>query len=333
MPLNKNALLRFRVIDACLTSRQLRYPTMEAILQKIEAQLGQGISASQFAKDLQQMKSIYGAPVRYNRFHKGYYYEQEGFSIRAFPLTNGEIEALDYSTALLYQLRGTRMFEQFENAINKVIEGYRVSRYLGKSEKQILQVEEPIRTEGQAWLEVILKAIVEKKGLRIRYAPYGRPEKEHPFSPYLLKEYHNRWYTVGHAKKQGQPITLALDRIQEIHEDGDYVYDESFYPADFFRYSIGITQVHGARPERVCLTVSRAAAPYFLSQPIHHSQRVVGEAEGSVRLELQVYITTELKMTILSHGSEVEVTAPQSLREGLQATIGAMAQCYAKEKV
>jgi predicted DNA-binding transcriptional regulator YafY len=100
MPLNKNALLRFRIIDACLTNRQRPYPTMEQVIEKIEAQLGQSISDSLFTKDLQQMKTIYGAPIKYNRFHKGYYYDQEGFSIREFPLTHEEIEALDYSTAL-----------------------------------------------------------------------------------------------------------------------------------------------------------------------------------------------------------------------------------------
>ena len=146
MPVNKNALLRYRIINACLTNRQRRYPTLEQIIEKIEEQTGEQISDSTVTKDFQQMRNIYDAPIKYNAFHKGYYYTEEGFSIDGIPLTDEEKEALDYSTALLHQIKDTRIFKQFENAINKVIEGYRVSKILGKSETQILQVEEPVKT-------------------------------------------------------------------------------------------------------------------------------------------------------------------------------------------
>lgn len=67
MPLNKSAFIRYRIIDGCLTNSMRRYPSMADILDKIEAQLGSGISASMFSKDLQQMKSIFNAPIRYDR--------------------------------------------------------------------------------------------------------------------------------------------------------------------------------------------------------------------------------------------------------------------------
>ncbi|RYG48826.1 MAG: alpha/beta hydrolase [Chitinophagaceae bacterium] len=83
---------------------------MRYIIECIEEALGCSISDSMFNKDLQQMRQIYNAPLEYNREHRGYCYTQNGFSIKEFPLTNEEIEALDFSTALLQQLKGTRMF-------------------------------------------------------------------------------------------------------------------------------------------------------------------------------------------------------------------------------
>ena len=196
MPANKSALLRYRIIDSCLTNTLRKYPTMDFIIGKIEEQIGKSLSDSMFTKDIQNMRTIYGAPIKFDRYHKGYYYTEPDFSIKEFPLTHDEIEALDFSTALFQQLKNTRMFEQFENAINKVILGYRISKIIGKSEKQILQVEEPVKTEGNEWLEIILKAIIEKNCLKITYQAFGKDKKDHEFSSYLLKEYRNRWYAL-----------------------------------------------------------------------------------------------------------------------------------------
>jgi len=172
MPVNKNALLRYRIIDGCLTNPQRRHPSMEAIKVKIEEQIGCSISDSLFSKDINQMKQMYGAPIKFDRNHKGYYYTEPDFSIKEFPLTHEEIEALDFSTALFHQLKGTRLFHQFESAINKVIEGYRISKIIGKSEMQILQVEEPLKEETNDWIEQILKSIIEGRTITMMYQGY-----------------------------------------------------------------------------------------------------------------------------------------------------------------
>jgi predicted DNA-binding transcriptional regulator YafY len=250
MPVNKSALLRYRVIDACLTNHLRPYPSLDFIITKIEEQLDTSLSASMFNKDIQQMKRIYGAPIKYDRYHHGYCYAEPGFSIKEFPLTHDEIEALDFSTALFQQLKGTKMFQQFENAINKVIEGYRISKIINKSESQILQIEEPLRTEGNHWLEIILKSITEKNCLNITYKGFGKPEKEHELSAYLLKEYRNRWYVVGHSGKAKRILVFALDRINNIAlSKSKYVAGDNVIPSEFFNYSLGITQIHEATPQ------------------------------------------------------------------------------------
>lgn len=329
MPVNKNALLRYRVIDACLTNPMRRYPSLEFIIEKIEEKLDLSISPSQFNKDIQQMKRIYNAPLKYDRTHAGYCYTEPEFSISEFPLTRAEIDALDYSTALLQQLKGTRMFQQFENAINKVTEGYRASKVVGASQGQFLQVEEPVKTEGSQWLEVILNAIVNGQTLAVTYQPFGREEKVHVLSPYLLKEYRNRWYVAGYSGSAQNVRVLALDRIRAIKNSAEkYVKESDFSPEDFFRYSFGITQLHGARPEKVVLAFTRAEAPYILSQPLHHSQCIVSDGDDQLVVELEVYLTTELQMSILSYGPQVQVLKPATLREAIKKAINDMKEIY-----
>ena len=328
MPVNKSAMLRYRIIDGCLTNRRHKYPTMELIREKIEEQIGFPISSSMFSKDLQQMKSM-GAPIEYDRYSKGYFYSQEGYSMQEFPLTSDEIEALDFSTALLQQLKGTKMFEQFENAINKVIEGYRISKITGVSESHILQIEEPIKIGGSEWLELILKSIVNKEVLKVKYNAFGKDAKEHEFSPYLLKEYRNRWYTIGFSGSSNYVVTFALDRIKKIENcNAKYFTEPHFNPKDFFKYSIGIIQRHSKKPKKIILSFSTEQAPYILSQPLHQSQKTIIENDKEVQLELFVYITQELKMTILSYGENVQVISPNILKAEIKEIIEKMKILY-----
>lgn len=329
MPANKSALLRYHIIDACLTNKMRKYPSMEYIIEKIEDQLCTTLSNSMFTKDIEGMRNLYTAPIIYDRARKGYCYTQENFSIKSFPLSNDEIEALDYSTALLQQLKDTPMFHHFETAINKVIEGYRISKILGKSEKQFLQVEEPVRSEGSEWLEPLLKGITTKKCLQVYYHGFGRPEKTHIFSAYLLKEYRNRWYSIGYSTTAKNILVLALDRIKDITSCKEkYTSDNDFDPAAFFEYSFGITQVHGARSEKVELLFTPYQAQYILSQPLHHSQKIISNDDKGLLIQMKVYITRELTMSILSYAGNVKVLAPKKLINEIQGEIEAMRGLY-----
>lgn len=329
MPVNKNALLRYRIIDSCLTNRMRKYPSLEDIIQKIEDQMGTGISVSMLNKDLSQMRSLYGAPIKYDRNHNGYYYEEEGFSIMEFPLTGAEIEALDYSTALLETLKGTRMFRHFENAINKLIEGYRISSVLEKSASQILQVEKPLSDGGSDWLEPMLQAIVNHTAIRLRYQRFGSLEKEHIISPYLIKEYRNRWYVIGMVHAYKDIRVFALDRVidtQPVEEK--FIQSNDFDAHTYFHYSFGITQVMHMQPEKIVLKFSPEQSPYIRTMPLHHSQETLEDSEVGLQIQLTVYPTRELVMTVLSYGKEVEVLGSALFKKMVQEEINAMQKIY-----
>ncbi len=302
---------------------------MEYIIEKIEEQLDTSLSNSMFTKDIENMRKIYSAPIQYSRLQKGYCYTEPDFSISSFPLSHDEIDALDFSTALLQQLKHTNLFHHFETAINKVIDGYRISKIMGVSETQLLQVEEPVKEEGSKWLETVLKGITNKQCLQVLYQAYGRAETEHLFSPYLLKEYRNRWYAVGYSAAAKNILVLALDRIQKIKSaKAKYIQDENFTPAAFFNYSFGITQVNGVKPEKVELLFSPHQAAYILSQPLHHSQQKIADDANGLHIQIKVYLTQELRMAILSYGGNVKVLAPKKLQKQISEQVEEMRQLY-----
>jgi predicted DNA-binding transcriptional regulator YafY len=83
----------------------------------------------------------------------------------------------------------------------------------------------------------------------------------------------------------------------------------------------------------VLLSFTASQAAYILSQPLHASQKLIRQSDESVDVELDVYITTELKMAILSYGPEVKVLKPKSLQSEIEKTIRDMAAMYKQKPV
>ena len=328
MPLNKDAYLRYRIIDQCLINTLRKYPSKEYILEKVEDVVG-SVSLSSLEKDFGKMKELFNAPLSYDRYRKGYCYDDPNFSIKEFPLTEEEITALDFSTAVLQVLKSTPIFNKVEGAIDKVISGYRVTKMLGKTQEELIQVESPTGNSGGQWIEMIYQAIINKEVLQVHYHPYNREAKEHQLSPYLLKEYRNRWYVIGYSNRAESVLVFAVDRIQEIiPAKTAWVQAENFSPKEYFQFSFGITQINAAKPHKVVLSFTPKQAQYILSQPLHHSQKLIRQNEKEVRIELLVYLTQELQMMILGYGNGVKVIAPKKLVDDVKVIIKAMIRQY-----
>lgn len=329
MPVNKNAMLRYRIIDSCLTNKMRRYPTLQDIIERIESQMGTSISVSMINKDLKQMRDLYDAPIKYSHTQGGYFYTEENFSILDAPLSPDEIEALDYSTALLNTIKGTHLFRHFENAINKLIDGYRISSYLDKLPHHILQVEQPLSDGGSYWLNDVLQSIVSKKTMRFAYKRFGSEEREYVFSPYLIKEYRNRWYMLGMVHAYNALRVFALDRLQDIYfTDEPYIETENFNPDEYFKYSFGITQLNHIEPIEAKLFFTPQLAHYIRSMPLHPSQEILQDDETGMQIKLHVYLTYELVMAILSYGKDVLVLEPPELIERVKSEIMEMRELY-----
>lgn len=304
------------------------YPSKEYILKKVEDVVGD-VSISSLEKDFGKMKELFGAPIQYNRIYNGYQYTEENFSIKEFPLTEEEIEALDFSAAVLQGLKQTPIFKRFEGAVEKVISGYRAGKLLDKADDEIIQVEAPLSDTGSQYIQPLYQAILHLQPLLVHYQSFVNEAKEHIFCPYLLKEYRNRWYVVGYSSQKHYTIVLALDRIKDIHLSKEkWIADEKFHPYEYFKYSFGITQIQNARPEKVVLSITPLQAKYIFTQPLHASQKLISENELEVQISLEVYLTPELIMTILGLGSGVKVLQPDELVKQIKEEIRNMHGLY-----
>lgn len=175
---------------------------------------------------------------------------------------------------------------------------------------------------GSQWLEKLLKAIIEKNVLEIDYKAFGGTSKQHVFSGYLLKEYRNRWYIIGHSDRSEAVIVLALDRIISVEiSRKPFIQDQGFRSTDYFRYSFGITQMHYQEPEKITLSFLPEQAPYLISQPVHASQEVLADNETEIRIRIHVYRSHELIQFILGNIDRLLDIEPADLKEEIKGKV------------
>ncbi len=325
MPANKYALLRYRIIDRCIGNVYKPYPGKEDLRRACEEELygsaGERVSESTIDKDIYAMRNElnlgYHAPIAFSKEHKGYYYTEPGYSIDKFPLGEEEADAIRLAAITLSQYRGIELFRSSENAIDKILDRLQLSPTAGhEALDAVVQFETAPAFKGGRHLKQLFAAIGRKQVVSFAYAKFdGGKQRPYSLHPYLLKEYRNRWYVIGFNPDKGAVVVFGLDRIEgEVHLSDQLFSPQPGFNADvYFKHSLGITAIDEA-PERIHLRFTPLTGKYVASQPLHHSQQVLRDDEVALEISLDLCITRELVMQVLSYGPDVEVKAPEKLR-------------------
>jgi predicted DNA-binding transcriptional regulator YafY len=332
MPLSKNAFTRYRIINGLLSSSR-RY-SLKELAEKVNEQLvSDGFSSvteRMIYKDIADMQTIY--PVIVRKKSGKYYYEDRDESIENIPLSDEDKKILEMALQTFSLYKGSPFFDKFNNTINRLMAGS-VLRKLHKGDPSFhIQIGEMLGDTGQRWLEIIYEAIIDKKCLKMYYKPYGLSTKMRTISPYLLKEYRNKWYLVAYAneiKETGSTNVFKLHRIEKI-ENSDSIYfdDPKFSKDEYFKHSLGVFHQHDQSPAKVTLCFKKQLIPLILENPLHPTMKILEHSDELLRVEIEVYNTIELKNMILSFGEHVNVEAPAFIVKEIKQAIHHMYDSY-----
>ena len=341
MPSNKNAAIRYRIIDRCLRNSMRAYPSKEYLRDQISSQLfGDGteaISLSSIEKDIIAMREDaalgYFAPIRYDRARKGYYYEDPDYSIDGVALNGFEADALRSAAQTLQLFADIPIFTHLKEAIEKINTRLSLSADIDDPAiAQHIQFEQPVSTLGREWIKPMYEAICARYRVQFTYHNIYKDEiREHQLEPYLLKEVRNKWYLIGYSKKHERFITYALDRIRSLQtEPKSFAYRRDFNPEDFFRYSTGIMEEQ-APGETVVLEAIGHVAKLLQLNPLHTSQKLIKESKHRARFELTIHMNEELVQQLLGYCNAVKVVKPRKLQQRMQEEIAKAASLYAEK--
>jgi predicted DNA-binding transcriptional regulator YafY len=319
MPKNKDALIRYRIINRCLID--YKYVSMEKLLEVCREAFDNEVARRTIEKDIHDMRFDsqlgYYAPIRFDAYRGAYFYDDQDYSIDKIPLDYYDLEALSFASALLDQYKSIGIFTTFSGAVQKIMNTMKIHRYLEKHpDARCVGFENFPVIRGQELLPVILDAILGQKALSIDHQRFDTDETHHhTLHPYYLKEYRNRWYVVGYTASKKQIQSFGLERISSLRVlDGTPFVSRPFDPEAYFRDCIGV-MVAAEPAADITLRFMVKQGMYILTQPIHESQKVVDHSKDHITVSLHVVPSFEFLSLVTGWGAAVEVLSPVWLRE------------------
>lgn len=324
MPVTRNALIRYNTIDKCLQNR-LRKWTLEDLVDACSDALyeyegiDKGVSKRTVQMDLQMMRSErlgYNAPIIV--VDKKYYtYEEENYSITNIPLTDQDLRKLTEVVDILKQFKGFTHFKELSSMVQKLEDKVHTSK---TQERSIIDLEKNEHLKGLEYIDPIYNAILNKKCIEVTYKSFkARGESKFLFHPFLLKEHRNRWFVLGDRDKRSERLLLALDRMEHVTVSNKPLkgFDETAI-TNYFNNVIGVTVNNGQEPLEVVLLSTHDNAPYMITKPLHHSQKVIEKRDEGVLFSLYVQHNFELERDILAFGDSLKVMSPERLRSTIR---------------
>lgn len=125
-------------------------------------------------------------------------------------------------------------------------------------------------------------------------------------------------------------LTLALDRIQQLHEEPTEGYRENLRVdlATHYDDVIGVTKTPGQKSTEVLFRINHANAPYVVTKPLHASQRLLGTNEDGLTFSIRVVLNFELERELLGFGGKITVLAPRILKKQIEAELAKALRKY-----
>ena len=335
MPVNRNALIRYRTIDQCLQNRFKKW-TLDDLIDACGDALYEyqgidtGVSRRTVQADIEMMRSNklgYEAPIEV--VDKKYYtYADKNYSITNSPINQQDMQVLSEVSDLLKQFKGFNHFTDLNEMVSKLEDKI----YSQKTKSSpVIDFEKNDNLKGLEWIEVIRKAIVAKKTMCVTYQSFkAREASTFCFSGYLLKEYRNRWFVLGMQHKRNAHImNLALDRIQAIeeHEEDDRE-NKILDLATYYNDCIGVTKSPGQRDCEVVFWIDNDNAPYVITKPLHHTQKLLSEEVDGKIFSIKVILNFELERELLGFGPKIRVLGPRILVKQMKQNLSAALNRY-----
>ena len=336
MPINRNALIRYKTIDNCLRRRHVKWTLDDLITACSDALyeytgVDKIISRRTIQLDIQMMRSgSLGAPAPIEVYENRYYrYKDPDYSFTDSPLTDDDLKLMGDTVEMLRQFGGFSAFAGMEDVLGRLEDHVSSMRH---KRRPVILLEKNDDLRGLKYIEPLYKAIIAKTPVKIIYKSFkSRDMQKFIFSPYFLKEFRNRWFVYGWKKGAGMIFNLALDRIHEMGAapGEEYLENTVIDPDTFFDNLIGVTKNISDKAHKVRFWAAPGQVPYIETKPLHKSQFVVQRNEdGSAIFQMEVVLNYELEKDLLGFGEGVKVLAPRQLMHNMSKRLRQAAENY-----
>lgn len=290
--------------------RYLRdYPgiSKKEILEKLAENEQESITLRTLERDLKNLRERFFLEINYDRSLNGYSLD---------PAFDKEVNELLHFTELgqlgsLFQA-GFTDFKAFS---------------------AVVQLSPSSSFQGIEQLKPILLAIQQRQKIHFTHVNYwNKTQKSYTITPFMIKEYLNRWYVIGVPEGKKRIRTFGIDRIAELETAGSATLKLADFKEqlDQFHKIVGLNFNDGeGKIMQIQLRVYYKHLKYLQSLPLHHSQKIdwtPGEDHGLVTYQL--IPNYEFKVQVLKMGSLAVVLSPSKLRKEIKGMLEETLRSY-----
>lgn len=345
MPANKNAVVRYQILDELLSDKH-HYYTRKELCDKCNKKLVEKgypeVSKRTIELDLHDMDLEFDdITIDFDFVKDGKHiirYEDPSKSIFTKKLSDDEALFLNEVLNTLGQFSGLDNFEWLD-ALQARLQRISADFDANKGERRtiISFSKNPYLITGSGgqisnMLAGFFIAISNKTVVNVEYRRFGQEKSAfYDLYPYLLKQYNERWYLICQLVNAERDflMNLPLDRILSFKENPEIPFRECYCDVNE-RYEdiVGITYYDNLEVEDILFAVSKRKAPYIITKPIHGSQTILPESEqeklrriypelaGYLFFRIECIPNNELKEVFFSFDKEIVV-----LHKGIQEEI------------
>ncbi len=281
----KESLIRQKIIIQKLRSRPSTFEELSDRIFQEDSEIK--FSKRTFQRDIIEIEELYGIEIKFNRTNQFYEIISEindEYSQRMF-------EALDVFQALNFN-NATQTFIQFDTR----------------------------KPKGAEYLHGFLHAIQNKFQVNISYHKFweDQPEKR-TIEPYLLKEFKSRWYVIAFDIQRKALRTFGLDRILDLQIlNIKFQHPQKTDVRKYFENCFGIIAPNNQKSQKIKLLFTENQGKYIKTLPLHSSQKIIDVSTDTITIELNLIISYDFEMELLSYGEFVKVLEPKSLADSLK---------------
>lgn len=328
MPVDKQVLLRYQVLNKCFRNRYREY-TIDDLVEECNKALRRAdkpdVSKRTVQNDINQLEADYHIVLDEN-LRQGrkrlYRYVDTNYSLPLYRMNDEERNKIEGAIYVLKQFEGEPIYD-WVTTILMQIEG---GMFDGES-SPVVSFQSNLDLTGLDHFSKLLQAILTKRVLKLRYTPYGKSQITTTVYPYHLKEYNDRWYLIAQVKGYDSFAHYALDRIDDFEEVSITYKEAETGFEEYFDDVIGVT-VPDRDSEDIVLRIRKPRFEYIRTKPLHFTQCKIEENAEFGVIKINVKVNKELEALVLSYGDDIEVLYPVSFREQIKNKILSMNQKY-----
>jgi hypothetical protein len=227
-------------------------------------------------------------------------------------------ESLNYDETMSF-INSTGAIELFKTKLGSSAEiGNYISTGRGES------------SGGALWLDVVAKAMTERRTLRFLYQKYNDPTpSERVVEPYFLKSHNHIWYLLAREISSGTMKTFGVDRVTELLITEDHFERRvDFNPSNYFDHQIGVFVDPSMYPEKVTIEINKPYSNRIKKIPLHDSQKILADTPEMTTISLFICLNSEFFTEILKMGKHARIISPETAQEKMKKIIDAILNNY-----